>query len=273
MVSIGRKFEIAGGLTGVVSHFYTISVPDGTPTGIYHLSPSLEMMVVFNFGAPVSFSFGEKAARDRKIERIGILGPLRRMMNYELKAGTDLLILPFIYDGFYRFLSINDPAGLQEDDMATHALRLEEIWHTLAAISSPEERVAVLTKYMLAVIAPVDPAAKPLLDHVEDIHDPAVNPVKVIAGNAAVTSRTVQLRFKKYVGYSPKELLRFLRFKQVMTYVLNQQQNKINWFDLIVQFGYHDQSHLIRDFKYFTGVTPRQFVRLHKEGNFCIGRD
>lgn len=253
------RFEVPEKLSGVLSHFYAITAPQ---EGIHYLSPSLEMMVVFNFGAPVSFSFDDKHVLGHTIERIGILGPLRRMMNYALKADADLLILNFIYDGFYRFLS--EPA---------HTTRLDEIWNMLAPLSGPAERVAVLTDYLLRVISPVEDAAKPLLENVSEIHNAVVNPVKVMAGKASVSERTVQMRFKKYTGYSPKELLRFLRFKQVMAFIVSQPEGKIDWFELIVQQGYHDQSHLIKDFKYYTGVTPKQFIRLHKEGNLCLSRD
>lgn len=253
------RFEVHEKLSGVLSHFYAITTPR---EGVYHLSPSLEMMVVFNFGAPVSFSFDDRDILDHTIERIGILGPLRRMMNYELKTDFDLLILNFVYDGFYRLLS-----------EAAHTARLDEIWNRLAPLPGPVERVAALTDYLLAVISPVEEAAKPLLENVDEIHNPAVNPVKVMADKASVTERTVQMRFKKYTGYSPKELLRFLRFKQVMAFILARPKGKIDWFDLIVQYGYHDQSHLIKDFKYYTGVTPKQFIRLNDEGNLCLARD
>lgn len=79
MASIGKKFAIDKRLSGVLSHFYAINIPDGVPPQIHHLSPSLEMMVVFNFGPPVSFSFGKGAIGERIIERISILGPLRQM--------------------------------------------------------------------------------------------------------------------------------------------------------------------------------------------------
>lgn len=253
------RFDVDERLSGVLSHFYAITAPQ---EGIYHLSPSLEMMVVFNFGAPVSFSFDEKDILDHTVERIGILGPLRRMMNYALKADSHLLVLNFVYDGFYRFLSEE-----------AHTARLDEIWNLLAPLPGPEERVAALTDYLLTVISPVEEAAKPLLENVDELYNPVVNPVKVMADKASVTERTVQMRFKKYAGYSPKELLRFLRFKQVMAFILARPKEKIDWFELIVQYGYHDQSHLIKDFKYYTGVTPKQFIKLNEEGNLCLARD
>jgi AraC-like DNA-binding protein len=270
----GRRYPVDPRLEGILGHFYLITTPEDVLPQVSHLSPSLEMMVVFNFGAPVAFSFGDRSIGEHTIDRIGILGPLRLMMNYELPPGADLLVLPFVLDGFYRFLSTSpDNELLQEEYLNGQAQRLEEIWHLLAGIRGPEKRIAALTDYLLLNISQSENPSRQLLDHVEDIHNPMVNPVKVIAGKYDVSERAIQLRFKKYAGYSPKELIRFLRFKQVVAYLLDHPAAKVNWFDMIVQFGYHDQSHLIKDFRYYTGITPQQFVQLNKDGNFCVGRE
>lgn len=272
MAAFGSRYETNARLAGVLSHFYVISVPENVSPGVQHLSPNLEMMVVFNFGPPVCFSFADADIGGHTIDRIGILGPLRKMMNYALPPGADLLILPFILDGFYRFLPLS-PDRLQEAGAQEHAQRLEDIWHMLAAIPEPGKRIAALTDYLLLHIPPSEAATRPMLDNVAAIHDPRLNPVKVIAEKYGLSERTVQLRFRKYVGYSPKELLRFLRFKQVLSAILGQPGKKVHWLDLVVQYGYHDQSHLIKDFKYYTGISPQQFIQLNEEGSFCTGRD
>ncbi len=162
---------------------------------------------------------------------------------------------------------------MTEEEVLTAAQRLEEIWEMLKAMTEPEKRVKALTDYLICTISQNEGAALPLLDSVTDLHNPAVNPVKVIADRISLTERTVQLRFKKYTGYSLKEHLRFLRFKQLLFFILNRGQEKIDWLNLAVQFGYHDQSHLIKDFTYYTGVSPRQFVKLDEEGDFCVSRE
>ena len=53
MESIGKHFEVTGTLSEVVRHFYCIQTPPGFEKFDQHLSPDLEMMLVFNFGAPV----------------------------------------------------------------------------------------------------------------------------------------------------------------------------------------------------------------------------
>ncbi len=52
--------------------------------------------------------------------------------------------------------------------------------------------------------------------------------------------------------------------------VLNSGERKVVWLDLVVAHGYHDQSHLIKDFKHYTGLSPQRFVRFKDESGFCM---
>ena len=96
--------------------------------------------------------------------------------------------------------------------------------------------------------------------------------MRAIAQDSNLSERTVQLRFKKYLGYSPKELIRFLRFKQVIQSIQQQQSSQVDWYALVEQFGYHDQSHLIKDFKQYLGMTPQKFVKDIAGKEFCVSR-
>ena len=277
MALIGKRITPDEGLSDVIGHFYILVTPKESDPETQHLSPSLEMVIVFNFGVPVSFSYGAEPVGARQFERIAIFGPLRKMLNYEIKGGTDLLAIPFIYNGFYRFMSVlnedRDYGDLTENLALSYTLHLEKLWEYLSATPSPEERVGKLQQYLMNEIPHSEPAAISLLDNIPELHQRVRNPVSLMAEKTALTERTIQLRFKKYVGYSPKELLRFLRFKQVLSFIARNQQSRIDWFEIILKYGYHDQSHLIKDFKHYTGVSPNHFLKLSDEGSFCINRD
>jgi len=277
MTVIDKKIEVDERLSRVLRHFYFVKIPENEETSIQHLSPSLEMLLIFNFGEPVSFSLGNEKIGKRTIGRVAILGPLRQMLNYERKPGTDLMSLAFIYDGFYRFQSLSrqQPGIISfDEEMAfRNAEYLNQIWETLMPLEDPMQRARVVQDFLLRNLTNPEPAANTLLDNVDTIYDPVIKPVSVMAERASVSDRTIQKRFRKYVGYSTKELLRFLRFKAVVHFILENQDGKTDWFEIIHTYNYHDQSHLIKDFKYFTGVTPRQFVKLNAEGSFCLSRD
>jgi AraC-like DNA-binding protein len=272
----GIRYPLEKPLSDILGHVYGIQLPGDFLSTTAHLAPDLEMMVVLNFAAPLTYNFGNESKK-RIIDRIAVVGPLRQMMNYQLDAGADLLVLPFIHDGFYRFFKLPVDkllAGeIESENLERQMLLLEDLWLILSAFADMDQRVRFLKYWLLGHIFPSTVATEDLLTGITAIHDPNLNPVAIMAGNAALSERTIQLRFKKYTGYSPKELLRFLRFKQVIHYLNTQSDAKVDWFELILKFRYHDQSHLIKDFKYYTGITPKNFLKLQSSGSFCIGRD
>ncbi len=63
--------------------------------------------------------------------------------------------------------------------------------------------------------------------------------------------------FQESVGLTPKLFGRIQRFQSVLDEVIDCQQ--IDWADVAAGAGYYDQSHLIRDFRAFAGVTPGEY--------------
>ena len=64
--------------------------------------------------------------------------------------------------------------------------------------------------------------------------------------------------FKSEVGMTPKLFSRIQRFQQTRTFI--QQNPSPNWADLAVHLGYFDQSHLIREFLEFSGLSPTDYL-------------
>ncbi|MBV7532344.1 AraC family transcriptional regulator [Chitinophaga sp. sic0106] len=270
----GDLYKSAPALQEVLSHYYHIYNPAGTNSVTKHLSPNLEMILVLNFGPPIPFSFGSEPPGTYHLEQITAAGPLRKMLNYSLPPGADAIVLNFHLNGFYRVF----PTPLDQYEGAVIPITLpyiQELWQEVKS-AGVQQRIDLLNDYLLSLVMESEPASKPLIAGKNYFHDPVIQPAKAIAANASLSERTVQLRFQKYTGYSPKELLRFLRFKAVINTIISQKENKPDVFDLIETFGYHDQSHLIKDFRLYLDTTPQQFIKALKDDNFFVagsGRD
>src|SRR5215510_9861443 len=79
--------------------------------------------------------------------------------------------------------------------------------------------------------------------------------------------------FKAEVGITPKLFSRIQRFQQTRTFI--QHNPTINWADLAVGLGYFDQSHLIREFLEFSGLSPTDYINRYKrfiESNIQVKR-
>jgi AraC-like DNA-binding protein len=77
-----------------------------------------------------------------------------------------------------------------------------------------------------------------------------------LARHIGYSERQLRRVFLDLFGLNPKEFSRVLR----MNAVLQTLNGSLDWADSAVRHGYHDQSHLIHDFRSLTGSTPEKFV-------------
>jgi AraC-like DNA-binding protein len=84
--------------------------------------------------------------------------------------------------------------------------------------------------------------------------------VAELAECACLSTKQFQRRFSEYIGILPKEYLRVIRFQNAIhKKYINPALTLTN---LSYDCGYYDQSHFIRDFKTFSGMTPKEFFQL-----------
>ena len=81
-----------------------------------------------------------------------------------------------------------------------------------------------------------------------------------LAQTACLSDKQFNRVFHEYVGTTPKEFIRIVRLQRAL-YTL-QTQPDINFAQLAYECGYYDQSHLIKEFKAFSGYTPGEYLAL-----------
>lgn len=77
-----------------------------------------------------------------------------------------------------------------------------------------------------------------------------------LANKVCLHPRTLERRFIKEVGTSPKVYARICRFKHLFELKCSFHNT---WYDIIDRCQYHDQTHMIKDFKKITGQCPNLF--------------
>jgi len=109
---------------------------------------------------------------------------------------------------------------------------------------------------------------------------PAGLRVADVVAEIGYTQRHVLGLFRRWVGLTPKQYGRIRRFQQVLTSVVRTASDdglspsdlmlqgsppdEPDWADVAAAHGYYDQSHLIRDFREFSGLTPSAYVASYR---------
>lgn len=81
--------------------------------------------------------------------------------------------------------------------------------------------------------------------------------VNTLAGISCLGKKQFERLFRQYVGMNPKEYGRIVRFQRTLRMM---QLGFRNYADIAYANGYADQSHLIREFRRFSGFTPRRLT-------------
>lgn len=260
-------------LTTVFSHFYCVQLSDQDPPLRQQLLPNYEMLLVFNFGPESPIRLGND---QHIIGQTAVLGPLQKMLTYELAPGADVIVINFTLNGFYRLLRVPMNQLSSEDihnpDVLLNKSCFSDLWNQLAPMTSLADRLQLLSEFALAYAAPAEESTHSLIESIPYFRNAAVEPVKALAEKQQVSTRTIQLGFQTQLGYSAKELARFLRFKKVLNFLCQQGNSSVDWLELVLQHGYHDHSHLIKDFQRYMNISPRQFMNQLVEGGICSSK-
>jgi len=84
-------------------------------------------------------------------------------------------------------------------------------------------------------------------------------PIKDILGDDLSKRRQLERRFLRQIRLSPKQLSKVIRLQTALKLLLNKEPSD-SLTKIAYESEYYDQAHFIRDFREFTGTTPKQFI-------------
>jgi len=106
---------------------------------------------------------------------------------------------------------------------------------------------------------PLGDRRRALRDLVERIAvDPTLTRVEQLAATLGASARTLERRFLRDVGATPKWVLRRYR---VIEAIERLREGEVSLASLAAELGYADQAHFTRDFRTLVGQTPGELKR------------
>jgi methylphosphotriester-DNA--protein-cysteine methyltransferase len=133
------------------------------------------------------------------------------------------------------------------------ARRLRE---QLLAAPTPEARLLLAEAALVARLG-APPARHPAVTHALARLDGGDVGVRAVVADAGYSARRFISLFTDAVGLTPKLYQRVRRFQQLLARI---RHGRRDWVALALDSGFFDQAHLIRDFRAFSGLTPRAYL-------------
>jgi AraC-like DNA-binding protein len=181
----------------------------------------------------------------------------------EAPHGNALLGIAFTARGTFPWLgermdAFSDRIIALVDALGDGALRLRERLLNTAAL---EARFQVVERWLITRLKPrsiIHPAVRWAVDRIAATGGRMS--IEDLASQTGFTRKHLGNLFQQQVGLSPKALARVHRFRGALA-LLDRDDGQVPWAELAEQCGFYDQSHLINEFRRFTGLSPVELAR------------
>ncbi|MGB3468887.1 MAG: AraC family transcriptional regulator, partial [Cyclobacteriaceae bacterium] len=213
-------------------------LPDGTINIIFELSGKSKFIFDNKTGKPVQECKDYWFSGVLK-DYITISSEHEEMIVLVFKPGSGF---PLIHQSVAPFTNKVVPA----DQVFGENIRL--LLQALKKPTYPEEKFSAIEKWLVEQIIDDDFYTEIIRAAIASIQQsPSQIKISDLKAKSGYSEKQFIQIFKKYVGITPKQIHRIVRFNEILSAV--EKEKKISWTQIASECGYFDQAHFIRDFK------------------------
>ena len=181
----------------------------------------------------------------------------------EAPHGNALLGVAFTARGSFPWLGermdgLSDRIIALADALGDESLRLRERLLNTPGLAA---RFHIVERWLLANLRPravVHPAVRWAVDRLAATRGRMA--IEDLATQTGFTRKHLGNLFQQQVGLTPKALARVHRFRGALD-ILQRADGQVPWTALAEASGFYDQSHLIHEFRRFSGFSPSELAR------------
>lgn len=189
-----------------------------------------------------------------------VFGQLTIPLEIEPTGETGLFSARFHPEGFVPFTT------LPIKEFENKAVPLDKIFgeagivleHNVVAAPTAKEKIQIVETFLLNRLmnaATIDHIIRSTVQTI--LSSNGQYSVDELSRQMNITRKQLERKFSVAVGLSPKQLSKIIRLQATLKLLLNDQFTSLT--TLAYKGEYYDQAHFIKDFKEFTGATPKKF--------------
>lgn len=255
-----QTFEPHTDLAPLVKCYWTLQVPAQKDVQRQLIIPDgcIEMAFVFGDEIKRYTSEDEFIIGPREV----IIGQITETTYIEPTGYVDSFAVRFYPYGFAAFVSTPLEA-LANTETPLAQFFGEETSETLAQRMNRADdtaaRIAIVEEFLLSRLSDrgtIDTIVRTTIETM--LATKGSGAINAMLRNDASKRRQLEREFKQKIGISPKQLGKVIRLQAALKRVLNRQSETLT--EIAYESEYYDQAHFIKDFKEFTGITPKKFL-------------
>ncbi len=228
--------------------------------------PGMSTLPFYADGYPgIMFQKTEKGLfvlpQNKQMPDFFLYGQTIHPIELQIEGSYQLIVFqlyPFVIKSFFEV----DPLSLNDDcydlaNLKNFNMKLEI--DNLKSSTNFHDWINRISDFLQAIFQ----AKKALLDYkvqqgiLEIIASNGLRPIKQIREKIKIPERAFERRFLAQVGLRPKQFSKIIQFQHSLIDMQSNEYQKIT--DIVYKNGFADQSHFIRVFKAYTGITPAGF--------------
>ena len=247
-------------LESIVNCYWTLEVPADKNVKRQRIIPDGCIEMAFLLGDDIK----RYTSEDEFIlqPRAMVIGQIIEPFYIQPTGYVNTFAVRFYPYGFSNFVTIpiqdlsNKETPLNEIFGANKAKELE---NNVIIATDTYQRIALIEKFLLDKFndkVTIDNVVKMTIDAL--LASNGSEKISSILKDYSSKRRQLERNFVKQIGVSPKQLGKVIRLQSALKMILNKDPNSLT--SIAYANEYFDQAHFIKDFKEFTGVSPKEFL-------------
>lgn len=267
---IYESFQPQDTLSALVKCYWTLDGPKAVPAQKQRILPDGCMEMIFHH-ADLYLQYSNTNSSFVQ-PRCFVIGQLTQPLEIEATGITGIFSVRFHPDGFLPFATLpikcfeNTALPLQE----LFGQQGMEVEQAILGAQNTRQRIAVIEAFLINQMGrpeAIDRTVKAIVATILSTKGHAR--IAELSQSNKINRRQLERRFSETIGLSPKQLAKTIRLQAAMKRLLSGTYTSLT--ELAYESEYYDQAHFIKDFKAFTGHTPKTFFSndLELSALFC----
>ena len=254
-----RTFEPHPDLASIVKFYWTLEVPFDPNNKKQKIIPDGCIEMTFNFedGIKRYTSDSDFIVHTSAM----VMGQRTKSYFIEPLGNVNSFAICFYPHGFANFINtrleelVDIEVPLANLFNEATAINLEE---KMIRATNTETRIKLIEAFLLKKLnenATIEHIVQTTVDTLLSTN--GSTSISTILKDDPSKRRKLERNFRKQIGISPKQLGKVIRMQTALNMLLNKDENLTS---IAYENDYFDQAHFIKDFKEFTGITPKSFL-------------